>query len=50
VFEPLVRSELRRGLLRRVLAQSAITEPGLFLYFPRRSAETPRAESDQAAS
>jgi DNA-binding transcriptional LysR family regulator len=42
VFEPLVRSELRRGLSRRVLAQSAITEPGLFLYFPRRSAEAPK--------
>jgi DNA-binding transcriptional LysR family regulator len=42
VFEPLVRSDLRSGNLRQVLPQTAITEPGLFLYFPRRAAEAPK--------
>lgn len=42
VFEPLVRSDLRDGRLVRVLPESAITEPGLFLYYPRRAAGTPK--------
>jgi DNA-binding transcriptional LysR family regulator len=42
VFEPLVRKEIREGMLRWVLPQAAIDEPGLFLYFPRRAAEAPK--------
>jgi DNA-binding transcriptional LysR family regulator len=42
VFEPLVRKEIRSGTLRWVLPESAIDEPGLFLYFPRRAAEAPK--------
>jgi DNA-binding transcriptional LysR family regulator len=42
VFEPLVRDDLRKGDLLRILPQTAITEPGLFLYFPRRAAEAPK--------
>ncbi|HEV8696005.1 MAG TPA: LysR family transcriptional regulator [Lysobacter sp.] len=42
LFEPLVAGELREGRLRQVLVDSAIEEPGLFLYFPRRAAETPK--------
>jgi len=42
LFEPLVREEIRDGALRRVLPESAIDEPGLFLYFPRRAAEAPK--------
>jgi DNA-binding transcriptional LysR family regulator len=42
VFEPLVRNDLRGGRLRQVLPASAITEPGLFLYYPRRAAGTPK--------
>lgn len=42
LFEPLVRKEIRCGTLRWVLPAAAIDEPGLFLYFPRRSAETPK--------
>ena len=42
VFEPLVRSDLRDGRLVQVLPENAITEPGLFLYYPRRAAGTPK--------
>lgn len=42
LFEPLVRKEIRDGALRWVLPESAIDEPGLFLYFPRRAAEAPK--------
>jgi DNA-binding transcriptional LysR family regulator len=42
LFEPLVARELRDGSLRQVLGATAIEEPGLFLYFPRRAAETPK--------
>lgn len=42
VFEPLVRAPLREGALRQVLPEAAIPEPGLFLYYPRRLAGTPR--------
>jgi DNA-binding transcriptional LysR family regulator len=38
LFEPLVHSELRAGALRQLLPSTAIEEPGLFLYFPRRAA------------
>jgi DNA-binding transcriptional LysR family regulator len=42
VFEPLVAGDQRDGRLIRVLPESAITEPGLFLYYPRRAAGTPK--------
>ena len=42
LFEPLARSEIRDRTLRRVLPGSAIEEPGLFLYFPRRAADAPK--------
>ncbi|MER9331292.1 LysR substrate-binding domain-containing protein [Mesorhizobium sp. M0488] len=42
VFEPLVRADLAAGRLVQVLPQTAIEEPGLFLYFPRRAAMAPK--------
>jgi DNA-binding transcriptional LysR family regulator len=39
VFEPLVRSDVASGALVELLAEAAIEEPGLFLYFPRRASE-----------
>jgi DNA-binding transcriptional LysR family regulator len=42
LFEPLARKEIRDRTLRRVLPASAIDEPGLFLYFPRRAADAPK--------
>jgi DNA-binding transcriptional LysR family regulator len=39
VFEPLVRRDIAEGRLVELLPDAAITEPGLFLYFPRRAAE-----------
>lgn len=42
IFEPLVREALRTGQLRQVLPAGSITEPGLFLYFPRSASETPK--------
>ena len=39
VFEPLVHADLTSGRLVELLPAAAITEPGLFLYFPRRAAE-----------
>ena len=42
LFEPLARREIRDRSLRRVLPESAIEEPGLFLYFPRRAADAPK--------
>jgi DNA-binding transcriptional LysR family regulator len=42
VFEPLVRAYVAAGRLVQVLPQSAIEEPGLFLYFPRRAAMAPK--------
>lgn len=41
-FLPLVRAELDRGELVRVLPEFDIEEPGLFLYFPRRSRGSPK--------
>ncbi|WP_292279962.1 LysR family transcriptional regulator, partial [Mesorhizobium sp.] len=37
VFEPLVRADLAAGRLVQILPDTAIEEPGLFLYFPRRA-------------
>jgi DNA-binding transcriptional LysR family regulator len=39
MLEPLAADALGRGDLREVLADAAIEEPGLFLYFPRRGSE-----------
>jgi DNA-binding transcriptional LysR family regulator len=41
-FEPLARADLAAGRLVQVLPQTAIDEPGLFLYFPRRAAMAPK--------
>jgi DNA-binding transcriptional LysR family regulator len=37
-----VTDHLRNGRLVPVLPKSAIEEPGLFLYFPRRGSEAPK--------
>jgi len=42
LFEPLVREDLRAGRLRRVLPETSIEEPGLFLYFPRYASAAPK--------
>lgn len=42
IFEPLVRADLEAGRLVQLLPESAIEEPGLFLYFPRRSSMAPK--------
>ena len=42
VFEPLVRADLAAGRLAQILPQTAIEEPGLFLYFPRRASMAPK--------
>lgn len=42
LFEPLVRREIAAGSLRQLLPESAVEEPGLFLYFPRSAAEAPK--------
>lgn len=40
LMEPIVQMQLESGSLVEILAPAAITEPGLFLYFPRRASET----------
>jgi DNA-binding transcriptional LysR family regulator len=42
LFEPLVRDDLRAGTLKQVLANAAIEEPGLFIYFPRYATQAPK--------
>jgi DNA-binding transcriptional LysR family regulator len=42
IFEPLVRNELREQRLRWILPHTAIEEPGLFLYHPRRASMAPK--------
>jgi len=42
VFEPLVRADVAAGRLVQVLPQTAIEEPGLLLYFPRRASLAPK--------
>jgi len=42
LFEPLVRADLAAGRLAEVLTDTAIEEPGFFLYFPRRAAMAPK--------
>lgn len=50
VFEPAVRGAIREGRLRQLLPGSAITEPGLFLYYPKRLAGTPAIRAFLAAA
>ncbi len=52
IFEPLVRADIQAGRLEQVLRDSAIEEPGLFLYFPSRASMAPklRAFIDTARS
>lgn len=42
IFEPLVAADIAAGTLTQVLPHSAIEEPGLFLYYPRRAAMAPK--------
>ncbi len=42
LFAPLVRDDLAAGRLEEVLADTAIEEPGFFLYFPKRAAMAPK--------
>lgn len=42
IFEPLVRADIAAGRLTSVLADAVIEEPGLFLYFPHRTAMAPK--------
>ena len=42
VFEPLVETDMRERRLCQILPRTAIQEPGLFVYFPRRSARMPK--------
>ena len=42
LFEPLVRADIADGRLSQVLPKSAIEEPGLFIYYPRRAAMAPK--------
>jgi DNA-binding transcriptional LysR family regulator len=42
LFEALVRDDLRAGTLKQILPNTSITEPGLFLYFPRYAAQAPK--------
>lgn len=49
LFEPLVRADLRDGRLKQVLHKSAMEEPGLFLYYPRRASATPKLRAFIAA-
>lgn len=50
IFGPLVRRELADGRLVRLLPQSAVTEPGLFLYFPQRATQAPKLRAFIAAA
>jgi DNA-binding transcriptional LysR family regulator len=42
VFEPLAREAIRSGRLQWLLSDTAIEEPGLFAYYPRRASEAPK--------
>ncbi|MEO1339541.1 MAG: LysR family transcriptional regulator, partial [Myxococcota bacterium] len=45
VFLPVCEADLAAGRLVRVLAEADIEEPGLFVYFPKRTARTPKIKS-----
>lgn len=42
LFEPLVERYIDQGRLERVLPETAIEEPGLFLYYPQRASLAPK--------
>jgi DNA-binding transcriptional LysR family regulator len=42
LFEPLVRADIAAGRLTQVLPETALEEPGLFLYYPKRAAMAPK--------
>jgi DNA-binding transcriptional LysR family regulator len=42
LMEPLARAELEGGKLTQLLPETAIEEPGLFLYYPQRAATAPK--------
>ena len=42
LFEPLVRADIAAGRLTQVLPETALEEPGLFLYYPKRAALAPK--------
>jgi DNA-binding transcriptional LysR family regulator len=42
IFEPLVRADIRARRLTQLLPKAAMQEPGLFPYFPRGAAATPK--------
>ena len=42
IFRPMVRGDIAAGRLVQVLPETAIEEPGLFLYYPRRAAMAPK--------
>jgi len=42
VFEPQVRDDIDAGRLVHILPETAIEEPGFFLYFPERQRQSPR--------
>ncbi|MBK1624185.1 LysR family transcriptional regulator [Afifella marina] len=42
LFEPLVCADIAEGRLEQLLSQTAIEEPGLFLYFPSRASLSPK--------
>ncbi|SDR35105.1 DNA-binding transcriptional regulator, LysR family [Rhizobiales bacterium GAS113] len=45
IFEPLVRADIRAGRLEQVLPKAAMSEPGLFLYFPRGASAAPKLKA-----
>jgi len=42
LMEPLARAEIESGKLKQLLPETAIEEPGLFLYYPKRAATAPK--------
>ena len=42
LMEPLARAEIESGILTQLLPETAIEEPGLFLYYPKRAATAPK--------
>ncbi|AYG61034.1 LysR family transcriptional regulator [Rhizobium jaguaris] len=42
LMEPLARAEIESGKLKQLLPDTAIEEPGLFLYYPKRAATAPK--------
>ena len=50
VFEPLAREAIREERLQWLLPDTAIEEPGLFAYYPRRASEAPKVRAFVAAA